>query len=110
MVGGGALAVGVVGVVLASSWVGLVAAALVALVACVPRLRFLITFGAPVALAACAVFVVVQQYRHDYPADLDWPGKFYDINNVAWLAVILLVADLAVELVRQRAATETPDG
>ena len=94
---------------LASWWVGLVAGAVVALVACRPRLRFLVTLGAPVALAACAVFVVVQQYRHDYPADLDWPGKFYDINNVAWLAVILLLADLAVERVRKRAANDAPD-
>ena len=51
-------------------------------------------------LAACALYVVVQQYRHDYPADLDWPGRFYDINNVVWLAVILLLADLVVERVR----------
>ncbi len=95
-----ALGVGVIGAVLASWWVGLVAGALVALVACLPRLRFLITLGAPVALAACALYVVVQQYRHDYPADLDWPGQFYGINNVVWLAVILLLADLVVERVR----------
>jgi hypothetical protein len=104
----GALAVGVVGAVLATWWVGLVAAALVALVAFVPRLRFVITLGAPLALAACAAYVVVQQYRYDYPADLDWPGKFYGINNLAWLAVILLLADLVVMHVRRRATARAP--
>ena len=106
---GSALAVGVVGAVVASWWVGLVAGALVALVAYRPRLRFLITLGAPAALAACAAYVVVQQYRHDYVPDLDWPPRFYDINNVVWLALILLLADLAVELVRRRAPVVVAD-
>ena len=101
---GGALGVGVIGAVLASWWVGLVAAALVALVTCVPRLRFLIALGAPLALAAAAGYVVVQQYRYDYPPDLDWPGHFQRINNLAWLAVILLLADVVVEALRRRAA------
>jgi arabinofuranan 3-O-arabinosyltransferase len=105
----GALGVGVVGAVLATWWVGVLAAALVALVLCVPRLRFLITLGAPLALGACAAYVLVQQYRHDSPADLDWPGKFSGINNVAWLAVVLLLADVVVEALRRRAAARAPD-
>ena len=96
----GALAVGVIGAVLAAWWVGLVAAVLVAVVAWFPRWRFLISIGAPVALGACALYVIVQQHRHDYPSDLDWPGSFTRINNLAWLAVILLLADVVVERLR----------
>ena len=47
-----------------------------------------------------ALYVVVQQYRYDYVADLDWPGRFTSINNLAWLAVVLLLADVVVERVR----------
>ncbi len=46
---------------------------------------------------------MVQQYRYDYPPDLDWPGHFQRINNLAWLAVILLLADVVVEALRRRA-------
>ena len=97
----GALAVGVIGAVLATWWVGVLAAVLVAVVVRFPRLRFLITLGAPLALGLCAVYVIVQQHRHDYPSDLDWPGYFTRINNVAWLAVILLLADVVVEALRR---------
>ncbi len=108
-----ALGVGIVGALLASWWVGLLAAVLVAVVARVPRLRFLIALGAPLALAACVAYVIVQQYRHNYPSDLDWPTQFDGINDIAWLAVILLLADVVVEAVRRhgghRPAPAPPD-
>ena len=100
---GGAVAVGIVGAVVSRWWVGLLAAALVALVAYVPRARFLVSLGAPLALAVAALYVVVQQYRHDYVADLDWPGRFTSVNDLAWLAVVLLLADVVIEVLRRRA-------
>jgi arabinofuranan 3-O-arabinosyltransferase len=107
----GALGVGVVGALLSAWWVGLVAGALVALVAFRPRLRLLITIGAPLALAVCALYVIVQQHRHHYPSDLDWPPQFTRINEIAWLAVILLLADVVVEWLRRRAPAvpDAPD-
>jgi arabinofuranan 3-O-arabinosyltransferase len=99
----GAIAVGVVGALVARWWVGLVAAALVALVAWFPRTRFIVTLGAPAALAAAALYVVAQQYRYDYVADLDWPGRFTKVNDVAWLAVVLLLADVVIAALRRRA-------
>jgi hypothetical protein len=104
---GGAVAVGIVGAVVSRWWVGLLAAALVALVACVPRTRFLVSLGAPAALAVAALYVVVQQYRHDYVADLDWPGRFTSVNDLAWLAVVLLLADVVIEVLRRRARERT---
>jgi hypothetical protein len=103
---GGALVVGVVGAAASRWWVGMLAAALVVLVALVPRTRFLVSLGAPLALGAAALYVVVQQYRHDYVADLDWPGRFTSVNDLAWLAVILLLADVVIEVVRRRAGEE----
>ena len=52
--------------------------------------------------------MIVQQYRHDYPPDLDWPTQFDGINNVAWLAVILLLADVVVEAVRDAVRPADP--
>jgi arabinofuranan 3-O-arabinosyltransferase len=100
----GVLAVGVAGAVLARWWVGVLAALGTLAVLLWPRLRPVLTLGAPAALGLCALYVIVQQYRHAYVSDLDWPARFDRINDVAWLAVILLLADAAVELLRQRAA------
>jgi hypothetical protein len=99
----GGVAVAVIGAILSAWWVGLVAGALVAVVARWPRARLLITLGAPLALAACALYVIVQQRRYGYPSDLDWPPQFTRINEVAWLSLILLLADVVVERVRPRA-------
>jgi uncharacterized membrane protein len=102
----GAVAVAVIGALLSAWWVGLVAGVLVAVVARWPRARVLITLGAPLALGACALYVIVQQHRYGYPSDLDWPPQFTRINEIAWLAVILLLADVVVERVRRRASAD----
>ena len=98
----GAVLVVVIGALLSAWWVGLLAGAMVVLVALRPRFRALLTIGAPLALALCAAYVIVQQHRHHYPADLDWPTQFTRVNEIAWLAVILLLADVVVEWVRRR--------
>ncbi len=105
----GSLAVAAAGALLSAWWVGLVGGVLVALVAVRPRLRLLITIGAPLALAACALYVIVQQHRHHYPSDLDWPPQFTRVNEIAWLAVILLLADVVVEWLRRRTPDATDD-
>jgi hypothetical protein len=107
----GALAVAVIGALLSAWWVGLVAGALVAIVARWPKARLLISLGAPLALGACALYVIVQQHRYGYPSDLDWPPQFTRINEVAWLSMILLLADVVVARVRRsdRAPAPAPD-
>ncbi len=97
------------GALLAAWWVGLVAGVVVALVALRPKLRVLVTVGAPLALALCAVYVIVQQHRYHYPADLDWPPQFTQLNEIAWLAVVLLFADVVIERVRGRGDAVRPD-
>jgi ribose/xylose/arabinose/galactoside ABC-type transport system permease subunit len=105
----GALGVAVVGALVAAWWVGLVAGVLVALVAVVPRTRFLVTLGAPVALALSGLYVVVQQYRYDYPSNLDWPQQFARIDQLVWLAVILLLADVVIGWLRQGTSEGTSE-
>ena len=66
------------------------------------RLRWLLSIGAPVALAVAGGYVIVQQTRNHYPAVFEWPTYFESIHAVAWLAVMLLVADAVGEVVRSR--------
>jgi hypothetical protein len=99
-----------VAVVLAASfvsrwWVGLVAGVVVLATLVHPRARVLMTFGAPGALAFCGLYEVVQQYRYGYFPTFEWPRHFDRLNDVAWLAIVLLACDALVEIVRSRAAT-----
>jgi hypothetical protein len=67
-----------------------------------PKVRALLTLGAPAALALAGLYTLVQQYRYRYFSTFEWPLHFDRVNDIAWLAVILLVADVVVELVRGR--------
>jgi hypothetical protein len=89
-------------------WIGVVVAACVLAVLLRPRLRFLLTIGAPACVVITAVYVVVQQYRHRYPYEYFWVDHFDAIANIVWLGVLLLAADAVVELVRRR--TRAPRG
>ncbi len=103
---GGPLLAFAVGASLARLWVGLVTGAVVLAVLLRPRLRFLLTFGAPAALVLAGLYTVVQQYRYAYFSDFDWPTHFARVNDLAWLSIILLAADAMVEYLRRR---RTPD-
>jgi len=67
-----------------------------------PRLRWLVTFGAPAMLAFAGLYTVVQQYRYRYFSTFEWPLHFDRVDDIAWLAMILLVADVVIELARRR--------
>ena len=60
-------------------------------------------FRAAGALALAALYVTVQQYRHRYAPDFFWLTHFDRVQEIAWLAVILLACDALVEVVRTRA-------
>jgi hypothetical protein len=74
------------------------------------RGRAVLAGGAVAALALTAAYVVVQQYRHDFPADFTWPESFRRINLVAWAGVVLLGADALVERLRSRWRGGPPGG
>jgi hypothetical protein len=96
------LAVAIASSLLVTWWMGLVVGAVTLAVLLRPPLRWLLTVGAPAALAAAGAYVVVQQTRHLYPAVFEWPTFFDAVHVVALLAVLLLAADAVVELVRSR--------
>ena len=100
-------AAGITGAVLARPWIGLLCALAAGLVLAWPRLRPVLTLGAPAALVACALYIVVQQHRYDYVSDLDWPNRFHRVNDVAWLAVLLLLTDVLVQWARRRGQRRT---
>jgi hypothetical protein len=90
------------GLVLARWWIGLIAGALVGVVALRPRLRPVLTFGAPAALGFVALYMMADQYRHHWVSDLTWPSRFTGVSQLAWLAVILLTGDALLEIARGR--------
>jgi arabinofuranan 3-O-arabinosyltransferase len=91
-------------------WVGLVVGGATLAVLLRPRLRWLLTIGAPTALAVAGGYVFVQQWRHMYPSVFEWPTFFDGVHAVAWLAVVLLAADAVVELIRSRRLDGRTDG
>jgi hypothetical protein len=97
--------VGVVGAVLARPWVGVVAGACVLAVLLQPRTRVALRVAAPALVAVCAAYVVYKQHRDRGISALDWPSRFHRIDSVAWLAVILLLAEVVVAVVVRRAAS-----
>jgi len=98
---GGAVAVAVTGFVFGRWWVGLLAGAAFALAAARPRLRWVLALSAAAALAVAGGYVLVQQYRIEYPQLLEWPIYFSRVHMVGWLAVVLLGADALLELLRR---------
>ncbi len=97
-----ALAAGFVAGFVSRWWIGAVAAVLVFAVARWPRIRPALTIGAPAALALVGLFTAVQQYRHKYFPTFEWPKHFDRVNDLAWLAIVLLACDAVVEILRTR--------
>ncbi len=54
------------------------------------------------ALLAVGVYVVVQQQRHRYLPAIDWPADLSSANDLAWLGITLLGADVVVGAIRSR--------
>lgn len=92
----------------ARPWIGLVVGIVTLGALLAPRARALLTVGSVAALLVAAVYVVVQQARHGYPTISSWPAQFDAVAGLAWLAVWLLAADVAVEWVRARCVRRGP--
>lgn len=61
------------------------------------RMRRWFVVGAPAMLVAAAGYVVVWQIRYDIPPGFEWPGEFSRAHPLAWLAVLVLVADTVID-------------
>jgi hypothetical protein len=96
------LVTGTVAAVLVQPWAALVVApATFAALRWRPARLALASFPA-VAVAACGAYVALQQHRHGFAPKFEWPTFFGRVNQLAWLAVVLLAAGAAIEVVERR--------
>ncbi|MFN8051324.1 MAG: alpha-(1-_3)-arabinofuranosyltransferase family protein [Acidimicrobiales bacterium] len=60
----------------------------------------LLRFGTVGALGLVAAYVVVKQWRNDYPLDFDWPQHFEAVHSLGMFAYALLAIECMVEVLR----------
>jgi arabinofuranan 3-O-arabinosyltransferase len=60
-----------------------------------PPLRVLLSLGPAALLGLVAVYVVDRQRKYGWPHNIQWPTHFGLANTLAWIAVALLLADVA---------------
>ena len=99
-------AVALVAGLIVNPLVGIIAGALTVGVLVRPQLRWLLTVGAPAALAVAGGYVFIEQWRFKYPTIFTWPTFFDNVHVIGWLAVIFLSVDATVEFVRTRQRTD----
>jgi len=95
-----ALGTGVVAGLASRPWIGIVVGLATAAALRWPRARAVLTVGSVAAFGVAIVYVIVQQARHGYPTIASWPSRFEDVTDLAWLAVLLLGADVVVQWLR----------
>ncbi len=62
-----------------------------------------------VAIAGCGLYIAIQQHRHGFVPRFEWPTFFGRVNQLAWLAIAALAADVLIEVAvrrRRRAPVE----
>jgi len=93
---------GLLGALVVTPWVGVLAAAVTFVVLVRPKLRGPAMLVPAALLGLCGLYIALQQYRYRYPAVFEWPTVFPRARTLAWIAVIILTADAIVEIVRSR--------
>ena len=96
-----AVGMGVVAFVLAGPVVGAVVAAAVVVGGSSDRGGLLVRLGAPGALALAALYVIVQQIRHETAPGLEWPTELERAHPFGWFAILLLATNLVLCRLRQ---------
>jgi hypothetical protein len=71
--------------------VGVAAGALTATALVLAPARWLLAFGAALALVAAGAYTALQQQRYGYPPDFAWPTNFALAHDLGWLSVALLL-------------------
>ena len=57
---------------------------------------------APAFVLLAGLYIAVRQARHHLPPIFEWPTLFVRARTLGWLAVVVLAADVAVEIVLRR--------
>jgi hypothetical protein len=104
---------GLLGALVVTPWVGVLVALATVAIMWTPRARAVVMLVPGALLALCALYIIVEQYRYRYPSVFEWPTTFPHARTLAWIAVLLLVADAVVDVctsVRRNARTRAaPD-
>jgi hypothetical protein len=95
----GAVVVGIAAWLIAAPITGLVVGVATGVVLRRPRWRLVLGVVATVAIAAVGIYVVVSQGVDPKPANGGWPAAFGVAGALAWVGVLFLVADGAVEVI-----------
>jgi arabinofuranan 3-O-arabinosyltransferase len=96
---GAPIALGLTGAVVAAPWVGMVVVVATVGSFLDRRVRTATRIAAIGALLAAAGYVVLQELVQGYPAAFDWPQRFLRVNELPWLALLLLAATVIVDRV-----------
>lgn len=97
---GAGVATGLVGGFIAGPLVGLAVGAAVVVVAFRPHRRLVLSLGAATALAVAGLYTTAKQAVLGYPSVFEWPTFFSEMHVAGWFAILLVTADVVVELVR----------
>jgi hypothetical protein len=96
---------GIAAAALVRPWCGLLVGGLVVLALVRPRWRWLLSLFPAAALVVCGLYVASNQIREDWVTDINWPTRFWRLRTLGWLAMVTLVADAVVGLVRRAEPT-----
>jgi len=90
-------------------WAGLIVGAVSLVALSMPRLRHLPGIASVVSMGIAGSSVVYQQWQNRFPPGGYWPTQFGLANTLAWLAMLLLTAEVltaAIRASRNRAQLE----
>ncbi len=93
-----ALGVGVIGALVVRPWVGLLVGLVTLAAARWPVVRWAMRFAPFLLTAGVAVYVPLEQYFHRYPPRFNWSAFFSAATIPAWIAVLLLLADVMLHV------------
>jgi arabinofuranan 3-O-arabinosyltransferase len=94
------LGVGVLAAVAVTPWAGLVVAALVAFGQRSRVGRLVLLLAPPALVVLIGVYIAWSQRRYDIPPVFEWPTLFPRARTLAWLALLLAVGAVALDLPR----------
>ena len=100
------LGVGVLAAVAVTPWAGLVVAALVAFGQRSRVGRLVLLLAPPALVALIGVYIAWSQRRYDIPPVFEWPTLFPRARTLAWLALLLAVGAVALDLSRAKSPND----
>jgi hypothetical protein len=90
---------GLVSSLIVAPWVGVVVVLLLVAMQWRPRARVVLVLGPAVLLVLAGAYILYVQHHFQFPPVFEWPSLFPLARPLAWLAVVFLAVDVAVERV-----------